>query len=885
MVRAIWDEAESQLLLVIHHLVIDGVSWRILTDDLSRAWADVAAGRTPAVDPAPTSFRTWSETLGAATFTDEAAHWNRVLATADPDLGTRPIDPAVDTAATVISHRAYLPTEISSALLTAVPAAMYGGVNDVLLTGLSLALAQWRTDRGHRDSTATVLSLEGHGREGDLLPGHLDLSRTVGWFTSIYPVAVDPGSVAWADVLAAGAPLAAAAKAVKEQLRAVPRRGLGYGALRYLDASAPIHGAPPQILFNYLGRFAGGAGRDWEAVAGIGALREGVDKTNPAMPLEINALAEDGPDGPVLTMTLSWPAQLIDAGDVQELAGMWADALTALTRCAELTGHTPSDFGLIAVSQDDLDDWQQLGDIEEVLPLLPLQEGMYFHSAYTEGVDTYRVQQIAEISGPVDAELLRAGVTATVRRHQALRACFRELRDGRIAQVIWSDAAVEFTVVHGDVKTIAEQQLSRPFTLSEAPLVRYTLVSLGDTEHRLIQTMHHIVADGWSYPVIFGDIVGYYNAGLGAATGLSPVIATLRDHLDNAAAAHDDTARAAWSSALSGVEPTTLLTTGRETVGEHRSAVRRLSVELSAALTRTARERGVTPSTVLHGAWGLLLGRLLDRTRVVFGSTVSGRGGELAGTDSLVGLLINTLPVPMSWQHATPIGDVMTALQDQQSALLDAQHLGLAELARLAGVREFFDTMVVVENFPATSTETPDDPRALTFHRFTGTDAPHYPLSFVAYLDDRIGIEIKYDADVVSAAQAERYAERVEHILSAYASDPDAPVAGLDLRTDAERALVAADVARPGPDRTLVDTFAEVVRRSPDAVAVTCGTESLTYAELDARATAVAATLADLGVGPESHVAVALPRSTDLIVGLLAVLKAGGAYVPLDIDS
>ncbi|MBI3224256.1 MAG: non-ribosomal peptide synthase/polyketide synthase [Mycolicibacterium cosmeticum] len=885
MVRAIWDEVESQLLLVIHHLVIDGVSWRILTDDLSRAWADVAAGRTPAVDPAPTSFRTWSETLSAATFTDEAAHWNRVLATADPDLGTRPIDPAVDTAATVVSHRVSLPTEISSALLTAVPAAMYGGVNDVLLTGLSLALAQWRTDRGHRDSTATVLSLEGHGREGDLLPGHLDLSRTVGWFTSIYPAAVDPGSVAWADVLAAGSSLAAAAKAVKEQLRAVPRRGLGYGALRYLDASAPIHGAPPQILFNYLGRFAGGAGRDWEAVAGIGALREGVDKTNPAMPLEINALAEDGPDGPVLTMTLSWPAQLIDAGDVQELAGMWADALTALTRCAELTGHTPSDFGLIAVSQDDLDDWQQLGDVEEVLPLLPLQEGMYFHSTYTEGVDTYRVQQIAEISGPVDAKLLRAGVTATVRRHQALRTGFRELRDGRIAQVIWSDAAVEFTVAHGDVKTIAEQQLSRPFTLSEAPLVRYTLVSLGDTEHRLIQTMHHIVADGWSYPVIFGDIVGYYNAGLGAATGLSPVIATLRDHFDTAAAAHDDTARAAWSAALSGVEPTTLLTTGRETVGEHRSAVRRLSVELSAALTRTARERGVTPSTVLHGAWGLLLGRLLDRTRVVFGSTVSGRGGELAGTDSLVGLLINTLPVPMSWQHATPIGDVMTALQDQQSALLDAQHLGLAELARLAGVREFFDSMVVVENFPATSTETPDDPRALTFHRFTGTDSPHYPLSFVAYLDDRIGIEIKYDADVVSAAQAERYAERVEHILSAYASDPDAPVAGLDLRTDAERALVAADVARPGPDRTLVDTFAEVVRRSPDAVAVTCGTERLTYAELDARATAVAATLADLGVGPESHVAVALPRSTDLIVGLLAVLKAGGAYVPLDIDS
>jgi hypothetical protein len=254
------------------------------------------------------------------------------------------------------------------------------------------------------------------------------------------------------------------------------------------------------------------------------------------MPLEINALAEDRADGTVLTMTLSWPAGLIDPADVHELADMWSQALGALTRCAALRGHTPSDFGLIGVSQDDLDDWAQFGEIEDVLPLLPLQEGMYFHSAFVDAAsgdtDTYRVQQIAEISGPVDVETLRAGVIATVRRHQALRAAFREMRDGRIAQVIWADAAVEFTATRGDVTRLAEQQLARPFVLSDAPLVRYTLVSLSDTEHRLIQTMHHIVADGWSYPVIFGDIVAHYNAGLGAATGLPPVIATLRDHVE-----------------------------------------------------------------------------------------------------------------------------------------------------------------------------------------------------------------------------------------------------------------------------------------------------------------------------------------------------------------
>lgn len=348
--------------------------------------------------------------------------------------------------------------------------------------------------------------------------------------------------------------------------------------------------------------------------------------------------------------------------------------------------------------------------------------------------------------------------------------------------------------------------------------------------------------------------------------------------------ADQDAARNAWKTALAGVEATRLFEASK-TVGEHSSSVRRLSAELTAKLTKTARERGVTLSTVLHGAWGLLLGRLLDRRRVVFGSTVSGRGGELAGTESIVGLLINTLPVPMNWEHDTSIAAVMADLQDQQSAVLDAQHLGLAELARLAGVREFFDTMVVVENFPTVASEPTNDARALHFHGFTGTDSPHYPVSFVAYLDERLTVEIKYDTGAVTAAQADRFAERVERILEAFAENPEATVGDVDLRTDAERDLVAGTTSRQGPDRTLVEAFADAAAAHADRTAVSCGADRITYAQLDERASAVAATLTALGVRPESRVAVTLPRSLDLIVALLAVIKAGGTYVPLDVDS
>ncbi|GFG49808.1 non-ribosomal peptide synthetase [Mycolicibacterium agri] len=895
MVRAHWYDtpgAPGQLLLVIHHVVIDGVSWRIIGEDLARAWQDIAGGRPVELDEVPTSFRTWSNAIATARFDAEVPYWTEVLSTPDPDLGRRPLDPAVDVAETVRTHRVSLHPDVSSALLSSVPAAIHGGVNDVLLTAFSLALAKWRANRGQDQGTAAVVNVEGHGREPDVAPGDLDLSRTVGWFTAIYPVRVDPGPVPWIDVLAAGRRLATAAKAVKEQLRAVPNRGLGYGVLRYVDQSAPSLGPAPQILFNYLGRFAGGNGRDWQPVPGIGALREGVDPANPAVALEINAIAEDGPDGTELAITLGWPGGLLDADDIADLAALWIAALTALTRCDALTGHTPSDFPLVSVTQDDIDEWEQTAPVDDVLPLLPLQQGMYFHNAYGRELDgyqdTYRIQQIAELVGPLNPDGLRDSVAAVIHRHQALRAGFRELADGTLAQVIWSDVPVEFDHIDGDetqVGTVAAEALSRPFDLARPPLVRYTLVSLSATEHRLIQTMHHIIADGWSYPVIFGDVVANYNSRIGVGPKPAPVAVSLRDHIETVAAADHAAARDAWSAALVGVEATTLVPTNRHTVGEHRSTVRRLSPDLTHAVTAAARDRGITVSTALHGAWGVLLGRLLDRRQVVFGSTVSGRGGTLEGTDSIVGLLINTIPVPMSWEPDTTIAAALVDLQERQSALLDAQHIGLTELSRMTGIRELFDTIVVVENFPKLPSSGRNNTSALEFRGFSGTDSPHYPVSLVAYLDNSLTVEIKYDAAVVTEPQAQRYAEHVERILAAFAEVPDTPVGRIDLRTEAERALSASTTSRRGPDRTLADAFGAAAERWPDAVAVSCGDKRLTYAELDARAAAVAATLIDRGVRPESRVAVAVPRSANLIVALLAVIKAGGTYVPLDIDS
>ncbi|KOV27865.1 hypothetical protein ADK60_19310, partial [Streptomyces sp. XY431] len=381
MVRAVWFDHgpghPGELLLVLHHLVVDGVSWRVLLPDLAAAWT--ADGQPVAPTPTGTSFRRWAHRLVAAAADPardgELPLWTGILETPDPLLGDRPLDPRRDTTAGLRHLTLTLPPDCAEPLLTTVPAAFHGRVNDVLLTGLALAVAHWRDDRDARSAGGAVLvDLEGHGREEELAPG-VDLSRTVGWFTALFPVALDAGPAEWQEVCAGGPAAGRAVKRVKEQLRSIPGNGLGYGMLRYLNprtAEALAALPTPQIAFNYLGRFAADEDRDWtirhdSAVAGGGPAAG----RGPGMPaahgLEVNAVAWDLPDGPHLSATWSWPDGWLTETAIRELAEGWFLALKGLVAHAEQPdagGRTPSDLPLVSLSQSELDLLEASLDLE-----------------------------------------------------------------------------------------------------------------------------------------------------------------------------------------------------------------------------------------------------------------------------------------------------------------------------------------------------------------------------------------------------------------------------------------------------------------------------------------------------------------------------------------
>jgi non-ribosomal peptide synthase protein (TIGR01720 family) len=365
MAQVVWFDAgpdrAGRLLIVLHHLVVDGVSWRIIEGDLAAAWQAVTAGEPVRLQPTGTSFKRWAEHLVVAAHDParvaELATWQAALEAPEVLLGDRPLDRTQDVMSTIRHVRQELSTQLTSAVLTQAPAAFRAGVNDVLLTALALAVADWRRRRGDGEGHAVLVDLESHGRE-EFADG-IDLSRTVGWFTTVYPVRLDVGELDWPHVWTGGAPAAEALRRVKDQLGALADSGLGYGLLRHLNPTTrpALAGAlPPQVGFNYLGRFSSdntaGERPDW-AVAPEPSDGPMDPDTPLAHCLEVNAFTEDGPDGQRLVAAWSWPAAIFAEADVRDLSETWQRALAAL---AAYRGAAAVDADLVSLSTADLAD-------------------------------------------------------------------------------------------------------------------------------------------------------------------------------------------------------------------------------------------------------------------------------------------------------------------------------------------------------------------------------------------------------------------------------------------------------------------------------------------------------------------------------------------------
>ncbi|HKH49292.1 MAG TPA: amino acid adenylation domain-containing protein, partial [Thermoanaerobaculia bacterium] len=889
----------DRLLLVIHHLAVDGVSWRILVADLEAVCARLGRGEAPGLPPRTTSYREWAEGLvtraSDGTFAAEVEAW----AAAGDAVPHLPVDEPAgarcgdNTAASARSFSVALTREETEALLREVPAAYRTRVDEVLLAALALGLRKW-TGAGR-----LRLDVEGHGRE-ELWPG-LDLSRTVGWFTSRFPLTFSLPDGGPGDE--PGAVLCA----VKEQARAVPCRGIGYGVLRHLGGPAVarrLAEAPrPELSFNYLGQLDPAVAPD--ALFALASGPTGAARGRRGRRKHLLEV-DGGIAGGRLELTWTWSAALHRRATVEALAGGVLQALRGLIehcRTAEAGGFTPSDFPLARLDQRSLDRIAGRDRrIEDLHPLSPTQEGILFHSRLEPGTGAYFEQMACTLRGALDVPAFERAWHAVGDRHPALRSAF--VWEGLDAPLQVVRRPVEIPWRHEDWSAVPESE--RPerlaalyreerelgFDLTRAPLMRCVLVRLAGGLHHFVWSHHHLLLDGWSLPLVLREVFTAYDA---LRRGRAPELEPARPFRDYVAWLQERdlaAAEAFWRRSLDGFTAPTRLEADAgpdapRSAEEPGFASLRLAPRSAAALRSLARRQQLTLSTLVQGAWALLLHRHSGAEDVVFGATVSGRPAALPGVESIVGVFINSLPVRVRAAEESLLLPWLEELQAWQAEQREHEHSPLVQVREwspLARDLPLFESLLIFENYPVDVAL--DAVAGLGVEDLRFFEQTHYPLTATVAPQEGLRLSLAHDRARFGDAAAARLLRDFAALLEGIAARPQGRLADLPWMSAAERQQLVVEWNDTEIDADAGDCihrrFERQARRTPGAVALVFGRRQLTYAELDRQAEELAGRLRRRGVGPDVRVGLCAERSPEMVAGLLAVLKAGGAYVPLD---
>ncbi|GMV31001.1 MAG: hypothetical protein AMXMBFR59_31260 [Rhodanobacteraceae bacterium] len=837
----------ERLLLLCHHLVIDGVSWRILLDDLFAAYAAERAG-VAAVLPNAGSWLAWPSALAQAArdpaLLAEADYWRAVDTAVAPPL-PRDYDDPINAAADASSIALTFDADASAALLRRARA-NEGGMAALLLGALALAF------RDVFGMPRIRVRLEGHGRE-ELVPG-LDISRTIGWFTSLFPATVDVGDAAGLD--------AAMARA-GTMLAAIPRKGIGYGLLRY---ATPVElcpdigfAEPPEIGFNYLGQFDAGLG---------GGFRLADEPTGPLLGptlhrvelIDIEAAIVSG----TLTLSIGYGARIHARATVQRLA----DAL----RAALVGPPAPAQ----APTEADTD------RVEAVLPLSPLQQGMAFH-ALSGDRQSYLQQFAFTLYGTLEPARFAAAWQAVLARHQALRARFVAPPGEALQQVVLAKRPGPVVVVDlrglvADRRTAAVERHAAEaratgFDLAQDPLLRLLLLQLGEAETRVVLTLHHIVADGWSLGIVLAELLALYRS-----EPLPPAPPFAR-HLEWLAAQDAGAARRYWTARLADA-PQPVALPGLRAVPDGAYVRRELrfafDVPTTQALAALGARLGVTLNTLVQAQWAALLAGFAGDPDVLFGAIVSGRPAEVDGIEAMVGLFLQPVPVRVHVAGDRSFAALARAIQHDAGEAAPFQHFPLADMQRLGGKRRtLFDHVLVFENYPFATL----GDAGLSIGDVQAIEQMHFPFSIVVEPGESLTITFTGNALAIDDADLCAIQTQWQHLASAVLADADRPLAQIALGTHV--APVATDEIRG----TVLDQFEAQVSARPDAIAIEADGEALSYRALDARAEALAGALVVLGVRRGDRIASFQPAGIGHITTLLAAWKAGAVFVPLDIEA
>ena len=890
-------EDGSRLLIIIHHLVIDGISWRILFEDIEILYRQLADHQPLHLPLKTDPFLSWPEHLleytRSAAFEKAGAYWDNVRYDfVDPIPPNHP--DGKNTREKETTDLFQLDKEETGKLLTEAHSPFHTQINDLLLTALLLSVKKlYGKDK-------ILIDLEGHGRED--IGKKVNVSRTVGWFTVIYPVLLESTADNLSEMI----------KQVKETLRKVPNNGIDFLLKKYLDQDAageePATTVIPRISFNYLGQFDADLRGKSFSIAREPKGESISMKEDREYDWDISGMLTSGQ----LEMNLTYSTEQYHQEAIRSLMRCYKESLVSIINYCCNYGEvefTPSDLTYKGLSIERLDELQREYAIEDIYPLSPMQEGLLFHSRLDPDAEGYFEQLIVQLKRKLDLRAVERTMNVLISRYAILRTLFLTEAFDRPMQIVVKERKIGLRFKdlleddpgdsrEGSIRSCRLSEKVRKFDLRKDALIRLLVLKTGEDEFFLIWSHHHIIMDGWCMGVILQDfrkIYAGFRSGneilLPPVTPYSRYIAWLENRDKKGSISYWRNYLASYDSLATLPEKETLVTAQLpyDQVSHHLK-INRKQTKL---LHEVAVKYGVTINTIFQTAWGILLSKYNNISDVVFGSVISGRPGEIAGVENMVGLFINTVPVRIKYDPASAVSDLFREVQ--HATVENDQHgfLPLAEIQSLSGLgRGLLNHILVFENYPMTEVITNAIPSDTVDDGFsiTGTEAfeqINYDLWVAIVPGEEIAIRFNYNANKYSKQTIGQVAVHLNRIIEQIVSDHATLISEIGIITPGEKHTIINEFnntrANYPKEETLITLFERQALNTPDKIAVVYEGNYLTYRELNERANRLGHYLRKrFAIRPDDLIGIMCERSEQMIVGLLGILKSGGAYVPID---
>lgn len=537
-----------------------------------------------------------------------------------------------------------------------------------------------------------------------------------------------------------------------------------------------------------------------------------------------------------------------------------------------------------------------MAKIEQLLPLSPLQKGLLFHAMNGDRPEVYQVQIAVELVGPLDVQALQSAAQRILARHSTLRAGFVTGSMNEPIQVIVDEVENPWTICDlssspepdREALNVQKAEYLEPFSISKPSNIRFKLIRMEMQRHRFLMSFHHLLLDGWSSSMLMRELfhIYYYpNSSLG------PVV-PYADYLGWLNSVDSERARAKWASVFATMDGRALLfpeASGATTKSGPASSLAELTETRTAELTRFARSTGLTMSTLIQASWAITLSYLSGTRDVCFGVTRASRPAEIEDIENAIGLFINTVPLRFQINLQETMRELANRLQNEQVELLPYSHVGLDEIQRVAGGGNLFDTLVVFENYPSGQNyiEESQALKVIPVPGFGG-NISHYPLTLIVVPGRKISITLSYNPDIIVKGKAEEILKKLIFTLEEISQSPELRLQDFRILSEIEHSEILSQgrgEEHPPSSGCVHELFEIQAAESPISVAIYDEDRVLNYGDLAQAVGRLADILKNVGVGPETIVAVAFPRSAELIASLLAIMKAGAAYLPLDLDS